>query len=323
MSVFLYAGQGSQFVGMGADMLEKFPEFQEIAGEIRLDFDAVRLMKEGPSEVLSDIRYTQPCMALFAAGVTAVLKNHGIFAEAACGLSLGEYGALHAADVWDAKTYIELTAFRGEAMSEAAAGKVYAMSAVLNAGDSLVDEICREITEAQAVSADSCLSDAAGSSRFVVPVNFNGPGQVVICGDPDSVAKAESRLNQETRVQTKRLQTTAPFHTPVLEPAKQALRERFECVPFHTPKIPVAMNVTGKLLSQEEDLKDLLAEQVVKPVRFREDLTALLEDGAEDFLEIGPGKVLSGLCKRTARALGKKVRIRTVQTAEDLSRCLE
>ena len=323
MSVFLYAGQGSQFVGMGADLMQEFPEFQEIAGEIRLDFDAVRLMKEGPPEVLSDTRYTQPCMALFAAGVTAVLKNHGIFAEAACGLSLGEYGALHAADVWDAKTYIELAAFRGKAMSEAAAGKVYAMSAVINAEDRMVEEICREITEAQAILDENSFSDTADGSHFVLPVNFNGPGQVVICGDPDSVEKAEFRLNQETRVQTKRLQTTAPFHTPVLEPAKQALRERLESIPFHTPKIPVAMNVTGKLLSQEEDLKSFLAELVVKPVRFREDLTVLLEDGAEDFLEIGPGKVLSGLCKRTARALGKKVRIRTIQSAEDLCRCLE
>ena len=323
MSVFLYAGQGSQFVGMGADMMRIFPEFQEIAGEIRLDFDAVRLMKEGPAGVLSDTRYTQPCMALFAAGVTAVLRDHGIFAEAACGLSLGEYGALHAADVWDAKTYIELTAFRGKAMSEAAAGKVYAMSAVLNAEDRLVEEICREITGTQAIPDENSCSDAAESNRFVFPVNFNGPGQVVICGDPDSVEKAELRLDQEPRVQTKRLQTTAPFHTPVLEPAKQALREKFECIPFHTPKIPVAVNVTGKLLSQEEDLKCLLAEQVVKPVRFREDLTALLEAGADDFIEIGPGQVLSGLCKRTARALGKKVRIRTVQTAEDLCRCLE
>ena len=323
MSVFLYAGQGSQFVGMGADMMREFPEFQEIAGQIRLDFDAARLMKEGPSEVLSDTRYTQPCMALFAAGVTAVLKDHGISAEAACGLSLGEYGALHAADVWDAKTYVELTAFRGQAMSEAAAGKVYAMSAVLNAEDRLVEEICREIREEQVIQDENSLSDAADSCHFVFPVNFNGPGQIVICGDPDSVAKAEHRLDQEPRVQTKRLQTTAPFHTPVLEPAKQALREKFECIPFHTPEIPIAMNVTGKLLSQEEDLKAVLAEQVVRPVRFHEDLIALLEAGADDFLEIGPGAVLSGLCKRTARALGKKVRIRNIQTAEDLCRCLE
>ena len=310
MKVFMYAGQGSQFIGMGADLDREFPEFRAAAGEAELEFDAIGVMREGPEAVLNDTRYTQPCMAVFAAGVTAVLRNHGILPEAVCGLSLGEYGALYAAGVWETKEYIELTAFRGKAMAEAAAGKEYVMSAVLNAEDEKVEGICREIR------------DSSDPDRFVYPVNFNCPGQVVICGDAESVERAERRLGQEPRARTMRLKTTSPFHTPALEAASRALREQFDSVRFRRAEIPVAMNVTGRLLSPEEDLRTLLAAQVINPVRFRDDLSALLAEGADDFIEIGPGNVLAGLCKRTAKAMGKTVRIRSIQTAEDLRELL-
>lgn len=310
MSVFLYAGQGSQYVGMGADFAEMYPVFRQLAGDALPDFDALRLMREGPEEQLRDTRYTQPCMALFAAGVTRVLADSGILPDAACGLSLGEYGAVFAAGVWDARTYIRLTAFRGEAMAEAAAGRTAVMCAILNAEREAVEEACRRVRESGGLTANS--------SRFVRLVNDNAPGQVVICGDEESIGKTETLLRENPRIRTLRLNTAAPFHTPLLTPAAEALRTCFASVSFQQPRIPVAMNVTGRLLAEGEDIRELLAEQVCQPVRFREDLTALLESGAEDFLEIGPGDVLSGLCRKTARSLGKKVRIRSIQTAEDL-----
>ena len=310
MSAFLYAGQGSQYVGMGADLAEAYPVFRRLAEDALPDFDALRLMREGPEEQLRDTRYTQPCMALFAAGVTQILADSGILPEASCGLSLGEYGALFAAGVWDARTYIRLTAFRGRAMAEAAAGRAAVMCAVLNADKDSVEEACRRVRESSTPPADG--------SRFIHLVNDNAPGQVVICGDEDSVEKTETILRENPRIRTLRLNTAAPFHTSLLAPAADALRSCFASVSFQRPRIPVAMNVTGRLLAEEEDIRELLAEQVCRPVRFREDLTALLESGAQDFLEIGPGDVLSGLCRKTAKALGKKVRVRSIQTAGDL-----
>ena len=319
MSVFLYAGQGSQFVGMGKDLAEAYPEFRALAREAELDFDALGLMGEGPAETLSDTRYTQPCMALFAAGVTEVLRRHGITPEAACGLSLGEYGALYAAGVWDPRTYIRLVAFRGAVMAEAARGKSYVMSAVINAEEERVEAICAGVREAHAGPAAGDPLEGGREERFVYPVNLNCPGQIVICGDGDSVEEAETLLKEEARVRITRLKTTSPFHTFLMEPAGRALREKLAAVPFHRPGIPVAMNVTGRLLTEEEDIPELLAEQVCRPVRFGDDLKTLLSEGAEDFIEIGPGSVLAGLCKKTARAMGKKVSIRSIQTAEDLS----
>ena len=177
---FLYAGQGSQHVGMGRDFYEAYPVFQEIFDSAPVDFDLKKLCFEGPEEQLADTRYTQPCMVAFAAGVTALLLQAGVRPAMAAGLSLGEYSALEAAGVFDPMTAISLVAFRGQAMAQAVTGRPCGMAAVLNLDREKLQAAC----------------DAASDAGVVEIANYNCPGQLVIAGDAAAVEKA-STLAQE------------------------------------------------------------------------------------------------------------------------------
>lgn len=307
MRAFLYAGQGSQFVGMGADLYEEFPAYARVVDSAELPFDLKELMHAGPGEKLNDTRYTQPCYAAFAAGVTAVLKENGIVPDVACGLSLGEYGALYAAGVWDTKTYIDLVAYRGKVMADAVEGMTYSMSAILGTESDAVEAACEKFA----------------SEGFVTVANYNCPGQYVICGEEKAVCAVEEYMKETHGARCARLNTTSPFHTSLLKNAGDALAERFESVEFKKPEIPVAMNVTGRLLGTDDDIKKLLELQVQKSVRFEDDLKSLIEAGADEFIEIGPGNVLTGLCKKTARKLDAKVKTVTIQKAQDVKSLLQ
>ncbi|MBQ8278957.1 MAG: ACP S-malonyltransferase [Roseburia sp.] len=304
-TVFMYAGQGSQRVGMGNDIYEAYPEYREVVDNLGLDLDVKQLMSESELEVLSQTENTQPCMAAFAAGVTAVLKAHGITPDAACGLSLGEYGALHAAGVFDAKDYVGITAFRGKAMAEAAKGKECSMSATLGMKAAQVEEACEQVNK----------TDEFG---FVTLVNYNCPGQYVICGDEPAVAKAEEVLKEMGMKRSIRLNVSGPFHTKYMAPAAEKLQQKLEEVFFGQPQIPVVLNVTGDYYDGTSCLKENLCTQIQKGVHFEESITRLLEDGAETFVEIGPGNTLTGFVKKTAKACGKDVKIYTIDSVEDL-----
>ncbi len=314
MEVWLYAGQGSQSAGMGKDLYERFPAYRKTADQAAADLkdgniDVLKLMHEGPQEKLSETANTQPCMAVFAAGVTEVLKENGISPDAACGLSLGEYGALYAAGVWDVRTYISLVAYRGKKMAEAVKGMQYCMSAVLGVHSETVGQVCADVE--------------SGQHLFVRSVNYNCPGQVVICGEEAGVSEAERILQKDCSAKTVRLNTTSPFHTELLKEAGEAMRLRLAEAEMHRPQIPVAMNVTGQLLAEDGDIPGLLVQQLQSPVRFEDDLRCLLLAGADSFVEIGPGRVLSGLCRKTARSLNKKVRCTAIENAEDLQHFLD
>ena len=207
-TVFLYAGQGSQRAGMGKDLYEAFPTYRAVIDSLELSFDVREMMHEGELAALSRTEYTQPCMSAFAAGVTAVLKEEGMMPDGACGLSLGEYGALHVAGVFDAKTYVKITEFRGAQMARAAEGKVCSMSAVLGMEASAIEEACAQCENA----------------GFVKLVNYNCPGQYVICGDEPAVAAAESLLKEKGAKRCVRLNVGGQFHTKYMGPAGCALR---------------------------------------------------------------------------------------------------
>ena len=176
---FLFAGQGSQKVGMGQDFYENDETFRNVIDSLSADFDLKKMMFEGPMEDLSLTRYTQPCMAAFAAGVTAVLKEEGIIPAYVAGLSLGEYSALHCAGVFDTQTFFNLVSFRGKAMEEAAKGIPCKMSAVMGLDSEVLKGICDKIT---AESEDD---------GYVTVSNYNCKGQYVICGDIAAVEQAE------------------------------------------------------------------------------------------------------------------------------------
>ena len=323
--VFLYAGQGSQKAGMDKDFYEMFPEYRahidQLSGlylrramdeepDLKLLMhegpDLRRLMHEGPEEVLQETRYTQPCMTAFQMGVTELLKKEGIVPAASCGLSLGEYSALAAAEVFSPEQAFCVTSFRGEAMQAAAEGLSCGMTAVIGAEKAVIEEACREET--------------ASGSGYVSPVNHNCPGQVVICGEEAAVSGAGERILKAGKARLIRLKTGGPFHTKYMAPAGEKLKaflEKPENRPG-TPVIPVTSNVTGGFYQPEDDITALLAKQVSESVLLEQDLRTLLEAGYRDFLEIGPGNTMQGFLKKTARAMGIEVNCTGISTAADL-----
>ena len=303
-TVFLYAGQGSQKVGMGKDFYDNYETYRDFVDSVKLDFDFKELMFNGPLEKLSQTEYTQGCMAVHAAGVTKLLLENGIKPEAACGLSLGEYGALYAAEVFDAETYVNITAFRGRVRMEAAKGCQCSMSAILGLEPGVVKEEC-----------DAC------SNGFVTVANYNCPGQYVICGDENAVTDTEERLKARGAKRCVRLNVSGPFHTKYMEPAGAALREYLEKIELNKPQIPVALNVTGSLYNGE-NLVDNLEKQVCNSVQLESDLRALINAGGDRFIEIGPGNAVSGFLRKTAKAMGVEVSVVSIDSVEDFKKLI-
>lgn len=294
---FLFAGQGSQKAGMGKDFYENRPEFAEILDAVNLEFDIKDLMFNGPEEQLSQTRYTQPCMAAFAAGVLAILKKEDIQPDYVAGLSLGEYSALHAAGVFDAKTLVELVSFRGKVMEEAAKGIECKMSAVMGMESKALQEICDK----------AC----AQTGKYVTVSNFNCTGQYVVCGEEEAVAAAEVMAKEVGAKRCMPLKVSGPFHTKFMQPAGEALAKKFKEITFNEMQVPVIFNTVAKELPADKTISELLVAQVQSSI-YMEDTIKLLEaKGVDTIVEIGPGKVLSGFVKRTASGM-------TSYTIEDM-----
>lgn len=302
---FLYAGQGSQRPGMGADLYEAYPAFREVfdAAQADLDFDLKRTCFADPEGVLDQTRYTQPCMVAFAAGLTAVLRERGIVPSAAAGLSLGEYSALHAAGVFDAETAVRLVAFRGKAMEAAAQGHDSAMIAVLG--------LDREPLEA-----------ACAAARYlgtVVIANYNCPGQLVIGGDRAAVEEAAAVAKEHGAKRCLPLRVSGPFHTPLMKPAGEALEGYFKGVTFGEPEIPVIFNCLGREKGEEDSIPALLVRQVQSSVYMEDSIRRMAALGLDALVEIGPGKALSGFVKKTVPGFP----VRAVETAADVEALAE
>lgn len=283
MIAFVYAGQGSQRVGMGKDFYEEFPGFARVFDHAPVEFDLKTLCFEGPEEKLSQTRYTQPCMAAFAVGVTSLLAQEGIRPQAAAGLSLGEYSALHAAGTFDAKTAISTAAFRGRAMKQAAEGIESAMIAVLGLDRASLEDACRE-------------ASALGTA---VVANYNCPGQMAVAGEKAAVERAAALAKEKGAKRCLPLKVSGPFHTPLMAPAGAALEAYFKTVPFSEPAIPVVFNCLGACRPAGVSIQELLVRQVQSSVYMEDSLRAMAALGVDALVEIGPGKVLSGFVRKT------------------------
>ena len=295
---FLYAGQGAQHVGMGRDFYEQFPLFRDVFDAAPVDFDLKKLCFEGPEEQLSDTRYTQPCMVAFAAGVTGLLYQAGIHPAMAAGLSLGEYSALTAAGVFDPKTAIELVAFRGKAMAEAVTGRPCGMAAVLHLEREKLQAAC----------------DAASALGVAEIANYNCPGQLVIGGEQAAVDQAAALAKELGAKRCLPLKVSGPFHTSLLAPAGDALREKFKETAFGAMRIPVLFNCLGREMGPEDTIPALLEKQVQTSVYMEDTIRRLAELGVDTIVEIGPGKALIGFVKKTAPA----IKTYAVETCADL-----
>lgn len=303
---FLYAGQGSQHPGMGADLYEAYPVFKEVLDSADVDFDLKTVSFTDPDGVLNQTEYTQPCMVAFAAGMTAILSQLGITPDYAAGLSLGEYSALQAAGVFTPAQAISLAAFRGKAMASACAGMACGMTAVLGLDREKLQQAC----------------DQAADAGVVEIANYNCPGQLVIAGQKEALDKASALAKELGAKRCLPLKVSGPFHTSLLHPAGDALREKFQSVTFGQMAFPVLFNCLGHEMGENDTIPALLEKQVQSSVYMEDTIRRLEALGVDTIVEIGPGKALSGFVKKTAPSI-KTYAVETCADIEALSAALK
>ena len=299
---FLYAGQGSQHAGMGADLYEASPVFKQVFDEAAdaLDFDLKTTCFTDPDGVINQTQYTQPCMVAFAVGVTAMLAAEGIRPEYAAGLSLGEYSALECAGVFDAKTAVELVAFRGKAMAKASEGLECGMTAVLKLDREALQRCC----------------DEASALGVVQICNYNCPGQLVIGGEKAAVDKAAELALAAGAKRCLPLKVSGPFHTSLMHPAGDALAEKFQTIDFQPMELPVLFNCLGHEMNEGDSIPALLEKQVQSSVYLEDTIRRLAELGVDTVVEVGPGKTISGFVKKT---VGSAITCLNIETMADFT----
>jgi [acyl-carrier-protein] S-malonyltransferase len=297
-----FAGQGSQIPGMGRDIYEAFSQTQDIFESTAAGFDLKETCFNAPAEVLGDTRYTQACMAAFAAAVVRVLTEAGHTPDVALGLSLGEYNALHAAGVFDVDTLLALLGFRGAIMADAS-NIASRMTAVLGLEDETVEATVVEV--------------AAKTGGIVSCTNYNSTAQVVIGGEEAAVQAAEELLIECGARRCMPLKTSGPFHTALMQGPAELLAARLADTELKPQKLPVLFNVTAAPAADSE-VRELLTKQIYSPVRFAQSIRALEAAGITEIIEIGPGKVLAGLIKKTAPSIA----VRSIENADDLREVL-
>ena len=287
---FVFPGQGSQSIGMLAELSELRPGIRQTFAEASdgASVDLWALSQGGPELMLNRTEYTQP--ALLAAGVAvwrAWLEAGGARPAQLAGHSLGEYTALVAAGTLSLRDAAHLVRIRGQAMQEAAPEGQGAMAAVLGADDALVEEICRDVSE----------------DRVVVPANYNSPGQVVIGGHADAVDRAIAALTARGVRKVVKLAVSVPSHTPLMREAANRLVEAMSAYEWNTPSIPIVQNVDASVHANVAAIRDALARQLYLPVRWTQCVGALTKSGVTKIVECGPGKVLAGLVKRIDKSI--------------------
>lgn len=299
-------GQGAQRVGMGKDLAERFPAAREVFAAIddALDTRLSRLMWEGPEEELTQTHNTQPAILAHSVAVLAVVGSRLAGTGAAAGHSLGEYSAHVAAGTLTAVDAARLVRRRGELMFAAGQERPGAMAAVLGLATAEVQSACDE---------------ASGPDGIAVPANLNAPDQTVISGDPSGVSRAGEGCKARGAKRVIPLKVSGAFHSPLMAPAVDGLREALTEATFSDPAFPVIANASGEAVETGMDAKRLLADQLTAPVRWVACMQAAAQLAADaTFVEIGPGNVLSGLLKRivpSARAM-------TLGTADEVERFL-
>ena len=306
-TAFVFPGQGSQAAGMGKDVADAFPEARDVfeRADAVLGYPISRLCFEGPEDELKLTQNTQPAIVATSVALARVLESKGVTADFTAGHSLGEYSALVAAGSLPLDAAVALVHKRGRYMQDAVPVGQGAMAAVLGLSAEQVEESCR----------------AAAQGQVVEPANFNGAGQVVIAGHAEAVDRACEAAKQAGARKAVRLPVSAPFHCALMEPAATRLRVDLDAADFGDLRMPLYNNVDAAPVTSGADARDGLARQVTASVRWEESVSRMLEAGARRFIEIGPGKVLSGLIRKIAK--GTEVTVIPVNDVDGISRAEE
>ncbi len=281
MKAYVFPGQGAQFVGMGKDLYDNNPEAKELfekANEI-LGFRITDLMFEGTEEDLKQTKVTQPAIFLHSVLLAKTLGDE-FRPDMVAGHSLGEFSALVAAGALSFEEGLKLVAKRAMAMQKACEARPSTMAAVLALPDEKVEELCAEVDD------------------VVAPANYNCPGQVVISGTIEGVDAACEKMKAAGAKRALRLKVGGAFHSPLMQPAQEELAEAIAAAEFSTPVCPIYQNVDGRPHTDPAEIKENLIKQLTAPVRWTQDVQAMVADGATEFVELGPGSVLQGLVKK-------------------------
>ena len=288
---FVFPGQGSQKVGMCKDFYDSYACAKKVFEEAddALGFSITKMCFEGPEEDLRLTKYTQPAILTCSVAALAVMREHGLECEAAGGHSLGEYSALVAADVMRLQDAVVAVHKRGEFMQEAVPVGEGAMAAVMGLTPDEIVAVCQNVET-------EC-------GEAVQAVNFNCPGQVVIAGATKAVDKASEALKAAGAKRAIPLPVSAPFHSTLMKPAAERLKEVLDKIDFRDAKFPVFSNVTAEPVVKAEEIRALLVKQAASPVKWEMSMHRMIKDGFDTFVEVGPGKVLTGFTRKIDRAM--------------------
>ena len=305
MVALLFPGQGSQFVGMGKDLADRYPAARAVFQEADdvLGVPLSRFMWEGPEDELTATRNAQPAILTHSMAVHRVISERLDAPVFAAGHSLGEFSAYVAAGTMTFADAVHVVRRRGELMFESGKTRPGTMAAVLGLDDTAIDAVCAK---------------ASADGEECVAANYNSPGQTVISGDTAAVLRAIDLAKQVGARRAIQLNVSGAFHSPLMRVAEAGLRGVLDSIAILPPAFPVISNVTAQPVASAEEARDLLVEQLTSPVRWTASVQRMVEGGATRFIEIGPGSVLTGLLKR----ISKETPGETVGTAEEVERFL-
>lgn len=303
---FLFPGQGAQCVGMGKDLYDKYEVVKNTYEKVKelTGIDVAEITFNGDEQTLNETKNTQLAILTMSFAIVEILKENGINAEMSSGLSLGEYSALIYSNAIKFEDGVKLVQKRGEYMQKLVPDGEWSMSAILGMSDTQVEKVCKQV-----------------QAGFVVPVNFNCKGQIVVSGEKNAVEEAAVKAKEAGAKMAKVLKTAGPFHTEKLIKAANALRKELEKVEIHKFETKVAKNLDGKVYTENDNVQEILENHVISPVRFSNCLETMLNAGIDTFIEIGPGKTLSGFVKRMPTE--KQINILNINNVETLENTMK
>lgn len=299
---FMFPGQGSQYVGMGQDFYEQFEESKEVfeSATKLLGFSMEELCFE-ENEQIHITEYTQAAMLTASTAILRKVESMGIKPDYTIGLSLGEYNALVASKVLSFEEAVQVVRQRGILMQNAVPVGLGTMAAVLGVKKEFIEQVCED------------------TKGIVGIANYNCPGQIVISGEVEAVKQASEALKEQGVKRVIPLKVSGPFHSKMLEQAGQKLLEVLDTVELKNPEIPYVANVNAQIITKVQRIKELLAQQVASSVRFEQSIERLMEEGVTTFIEMGPGKTLSGFVKK----INRNVNVIQIEKVEDLEKLKE